>query len=94
IGGSIRNPAGMCGVVGHKPSFGLCSARGQIPGMPGTLTQADIAVVGPMARNVDDVELGLDLLAGPDDWMGKAWKVELPPARTTDPTKLRVGAWL
>lgn len=94
IGGSIRNPAGMCGVVGHKPSFGLCSARGQIPGMPGTLTQADIAVVGPMARNVDDVELGLDLLAGPDEWMAKAWRVELPPARTTDPTKLRVGAWL
>ncbi|MCP3936820.1 MAG: amidase [Actinomycetia bacterium] len=94
IGGSIRNPAGMTGVVGHKPSYGLCSARGQIPGMPGTLTQADIAVVGPMARTVDDVELGLDLLTGPDDWHATAWSAELPPARTTDPKKLRVGAWL
>ncbi len=94
IGGSIRNPAGMTGVVGHKPSYGLCSARGQIPGMPGTLTQADIAVVGPMARTVDDVELGLDLLIGPDDWYTTAWSAELPPARTTDPTRLRVGAWL
>lgn len=94
IGGSIRNPAAMCGVVGHKPSYGLCSARGQIPGMPGSYTQADIAVVGPMARTVDDVELGLDLLIGPDDWHATAWTAELPPARTTEAGDLRVAAWL
>ena len=93
IGGSIRNPASMCGVVGHKPSYGLCSARGQIPGMPGSYTQADIAVVGPMARTVDDVELGLDLMTGPDDWHATAWTAELPPARTIDPTSLRVAVW-
>lgn len=94
IGGSIRNPAGMTGVVGHKSSYGLCSAKGQIPGMPGTLTQADIAVVGPMARTVDDAELGLDLLMGPDDWNDGAWSVELAPARQTEPRGLRVAAWL
>ena len=93
IGGSIRNPASMCGVVGHKPSYGLCSGRGQIPGMPGSYTQADIAVVGPMARTVDDVELGLDLMTGPDDWHATAWSAELPAARTTDPTQLRVAVW-
>ncbi len=94
IGGSIRNPAAMCGVVGHKPSYGLCSAKGQIPGLPGSLTQADIAVVGPMARTVADAKLGLDLLAGADDWHGHAWTVELPPARTTTTRDLRVAAWL
>ncbi len=94
IGGSIRNPAAMCGVVGHKPSYGLCSSSGQIPGMPGSYTKADIAVVGPMARSVDDVELGLDLLIGPDDWNATAWSATLPPARSTTPKGLRVAAWL
>ena len=90
IAGSIRNPAAMCGVVGHKPSYGVVSARGQIPGPPGTLTQADIAVVGPMARAVDDCELALDLLAGADEWQAPAWTLRLPPAR---PGKPRVAVW-
>jgi amidase len=93
IGGSIRNPAGMCGVVGHKPSYGIVSAKGQIPGPPGTLTQADIAVVGPMARTVADCELGLDLMAGADDWHQVAWSLELPPARRSGPEGLRVAVW-
>ncbi len=93
IGGSIRNPAAMCGVVGHKPSYGVVSAKGQIPGPPGTLTQADIAVVGPMARTVEDCRLALDLLAGPDDWHEGAWSLSLPPARTTDGANLRVAVW-
>ncbi len=91
IAGSIRNPAAMCGVVGHKPSYGICSARGQIPGPPGTLTQADIAVVGPMARTVEDCRLGLDLLAGPDEWHADAWSLNLPPARRESPAGLRVA---
>ena len=93
IAGSIRNPAAMCGVVGHKPSYGIVSGRGQIPGPPGTLTQADIAVIGPMARTVDDCELGLDLMAGPDHWHRTAWSLSLPPARRTEPTGLRVAVW-
>lgn len=91
IAGSIRNPAAMCGVVGHKSSYGICSARGQIPGPPGTLTQADLAVIGPMARTVADCEVGLDVLAGPDDWHQTAWSLELPPARATEPSELRVA---
>ncbi len=93
IGGSIRNPAAMCGVVGHKPSYGIVSARGQIPGPPGTLTQADIAVVGPMARTVEDCRLGLDLLAGPDDWQGVGWSLTLPPPRADEARRLRVAVW-
>ena len=51
IGGSIRGPASTCGIFGHKPSYGIVPALGQIPGPPGTLTQADIAVAGPMAAH-------------------------------------------
>ena len=93
IAGSIRNPAAMCGVVGHKPSYGIVSGRGQIPGPPGTLTQADIAVIGPMARTVDDCAMALDLMAGPDDWHDIGWSLALPPPRRSSPRGLRVALW-
>ncbi len=94
IGGSIRVPAHYSGVMGHKPTYGIVPAHGQIPGMPGTLTQADLAVCGPMARSVDDLELALSVLAGPDRWNEPAWRIELPPPRALDWSGLRIAAWL
>ena len=94
IGGSIRVPAHYCGVVGHKPSYGIVPGQGQIPGPPGTLSQADLAVVGPMARAVEDLELALGLLAGPDRWQRPAWRLELPPPPGGDPRNWRIAAWL
>ncbi len=94
IGGSIRVPAHYSGVMGHKPSYGIVPAHGQIPGMPGTLTQADLAVCGPMARSVDDLELELDVLVGPDRWNQPAWRIDLPPPRTSELSGLRIAAWL
>ena len=94
IGGSIRGPASACGVCGHKPSYGIVPALGQIPGPPGTLTQADLAVAGPMARDARDLELALDLLAGPDDWDATAYGLELPPPRRQRLADYRVAVWL
>jgi amidase len=94
IGGSIRGPASTCGVTGHKPSYGIVPALGQIPGPPGTLTQADLAVAGPLARDVDDLELVLDVLAGPDEWHAPAYRLELPPPRRTELADYRIAAWL
>ena len=94
IGGSIRVPAHYCGVMGHKPSFGIVPGHGQIPGPPGTLSQADLAVTGPMARSIGDLELALDLLAGPDRWDAPAWRLDLPPPRATAINELRIAAWL
>jgi amidase len=94
IGGSIRLPAHMSGVAGHKPSYGIVPAHGQIPGPPGTLTLADLAVAGPMARTVEDLELGLDIIAGPNRWDGPAWRLELPPPRHGALKDYRVAAWL
>jgi amidase len=93
IGGSIRLPANMSGVYGHKPSYGIVPAHGQIPGPPGTLTQADIAVAGPMARTTADLQLALDLMSGPDRWNHPAWRLELPPPRVADLARFRVATW-
>jgi amidase len=93
IGGSIRLPAHMSGVVGHKPSYGLVPAHGQIPGPPGTLTTADLAVVGPMARTVEDLELALNVIAGPNRWEKPAWRLELPPPRRQTLKEYRIAAW-
>ncbi len=94
IGGSIRVPAHYSGVMGHKPSFGIVPAHGQIPGPPGTLSQADLAVAGPMARTSADLALGLDVMAGPDRWQQPAWRLELPAPRAERLGHLRIAAWL
>jgi amidase len=94
IGGSIRLPSHMSGVAGHKPSFGIVPSHGQIPGPPGTLTLADLAVAGPMAREVGDLKLGLGIMAGPNRWDIPAWRLELPPARHNELKQYRVAAWL
>ena len=94
IGGSIRVPAHYCGVKGHKPSYGIVTAHGQIPGMPGTLTQADLAVAGPMARSARDMEMMLHLMSGPDRWQQPGWRLELPERPVDDFSQLRIAAWL
>ena len=79
IGSSIRNPAHYCGVFGHKPTYGICPPRGQA--LPGNVAASDISVIGPMARSAEDLELALDVMAGPDDVDGAGWRLELPPPR-------------
>ena len=60
-GGSVRNPAAFCGVVGIKPTYGLVSRYG-IVAYANSLEQ-----VGPLATTVEDAALLLDVIAGPDD---------------------------
>lgn len=93
IGGSIRNPAHFCGVTGHKPSYGIVPIRGHIPGPPGNLTAADIGVAGPIARTVADLELAMDVIAGPDDFDGPGWKLDLAQPRHAAVGDYRVAVW-
>ena len=94
IGGSIRTPAAFCGVCGLKPSFGLISTRGHVPGPPGALARRDLSVAGPLARHVADLEQALTILAAPDDEEATAWRLELPPARHRELKDFRVATWL
>ncbi|MEE9209523.1 MAG: amidase [Kiloniellales bacterium] len=92
IGASIRNPAHYCGIFGHKPTFGVIPGRGQA--RPGALARTDIAVVGPLARSAEDLELALDVVAGPDLFDATAWRLELPAARKTALADFRVAVML
>ena len=94
IGGSIRTPAAFCGVCGLKPSFGLISTRGHVPGPPGALARRDISVAGPLARRVDDLELALNLLAAPEQEEAAAWRLDLPEPRHRTLKDFRVATWL
>ena len=95
IGGSIRIPAHFCGVCGHKPSHGIVPVRGHVPGPPGSLTRPDLAVVGPMARTIDDLAVALDVLAGADEPEAAGWTLRLPAARKGGRVGgYRIAAWL
>ena len=92
IGGSLRVPAHFCGVCTHKPTHGLVPSRGHVPpGLPALPGGVDLAVIGPMARSVDDLSLALDLIAGPDEAAeGRAYRLSLPPARGDKLSEFRV----
>jgi len=60
LGGSLRNPAGYCNVVGFRPS------PGRVPSWPTQAAWFPLSVQGPMARTVADVALMLSAIAGPD----------------------------
>ena len=79
IGGSIRVPSTFNGVWGHKPTYGALSTNGH--NFPGTDGHAPVmGVIGPMARDPDDLALALDLLAD----------LPLPPAARRTPGEWRI----
>ena len=59
-GGSLRNPAGFCNVVGFRPS------PGRVPTWPDLVGWFPMTVEGPMARTVQDIALMLSAISGPD----------------------------
>ncbi len=60
MGGSLRNPAAFCNVVGLRPS------PGRVPSWPSPAAHSTLSVEGPMARTVGDVALMLGAISGPD----------------------------
>jgi amidase len=94
IGGSIRFPSSWCGVCGHKPTWGIVSQAGHLPPAPGTLSTTDLSVVGPLARDVEDLEIAVGLLAGAAGHAARGWRLALPAARATTLGDLRLAFWL
>ena len=58
MGGSLRSPASFCGIVGMRPSIG------RVAHTPAAKIDRNLGVLGPMARNVEDVALMLDAMCG------------------------------
>lgn len=58
MGGSLRNPASFCGIVGMRPSIG------RVAHTPTAKIDRNLGVQGPMARNVEDLALFLDAMSG------------------------------
>jgi len=85
IGGSLRVPAGFCGVFSHKPTWGMVSQRGHVPPSPGSFVERDLNVIGPMARSARDLRLLLSIIEnGP----------LAPKAPPADLKEAKIGLWL
>lgn len=87
-GGSIRQPAALCGIVGMKPTYGLVSRYGLVA-FASSLDQ-----IGPLARNVRDAAALLSIISGHDPRDATSLPVEVPDfveEAVKEPEGLRVG---
>jgi len=81
-------------VFGLRTSHGIVPNRGHVSSGGGALSRGRLGVAGPMGRSAADLELGLQVLAGPSDDDAAAWRLELPPVGFAGVEELRVAAWI
>lgn len=89
-GGSVRQPAAMCGVTGLKPTYGRVSRHGLIA------YASSLDCVGAFARTAEDLALWLDVVAGPDPEDPTSLPADEPPVlpqlhQRVDLRGLRIG---
>jgi amidase len=88
-GGSIREPAHFSGICGLKPTPGRIPATGHFPASVGPF--ALLGVVGPMARNIEDLKILFEVMQGHDDGDPSAAPVPLRWPEKNDLKWVRVG---
>ena len=87
MGGSLRNPASFCNIVGYRPSIGV------VPSLPTRNAWAWLNRNGLMARDVEDIALGMTAIAGPDPAVPYSYPVSgsFGSSLQRDMTGLRIG---
>jgi len=92
IGGSVRNPAHYNGIFSLKPTEWRVPSHGHVPDLPGqTRSTRYMGTFGPLARSVDDLEVALRIIAGPDGHEVEAAPVPLGPTPRPAATDLRIA---
>jgi amidase len=89
-GGSIREPAHLCGISGIKPTSGRTPRTGHIVPYAGGVMDS-LTQLGPMARYVEDLALALPIICGPDGEDPSCVPVPLRSPNDLDPRQLRVA---
>jgi amidase len=84
-GDSIRQPSHVCGIAGLKPTSGRVPRTGHWPGYQGLFES--FTQLGPMARRVEDLQLLLPILAGPD-----GEDPHVPPVALGDPAAVEIAS--
>jgi aspartyl-tRNA(Asn)/glutamyl-tRNA(Gln) amidotransferase subunit A len=83
-GGSIRQPASFCGIVGLKPTYGSVSRNG-LMAMASSLDQ-----IGPLAKNVEDAEIIFNAISGKDEMDSTSFQINYSEYKQ-DIKKLKIG---
>ena len=91
IGGSIRVPAAYCGLYGHRPSESALPRSGAFPFGDVENPAFVMGVHGPLARNMADIELLFDVVAGPGEGEDAGWQLALPASRHDTLSGFRVA---
>jgi aspartyl-tRNA(Asn)/glutamyl-tRNA(Gln) amidotransferase subunit A len=86
VAGSIRIPASFCGILGIKPTQHRVSIAGHVP-----YVLPDYLQIGPLARSVDDLEVALAAIAGPDGVESLVPPVALGSSAELAGKTLRIG---
>ena len=87
-GGSVRQPASFCGLIGLKPTYGRISRHGIIA------YASSFDQVGTITRSVEDAALLLEVMAGPDEYDSTLAKADIPAFNTRKSTSVKKIAYL